>query len=146
MNTTIDNTQDIIDSRDIIARIEELETELQAAQEGVGGPESAQGFDEWLAETATYSEHVMQDAAQELIELRELASECGGYGDWAHGEALIRESYFTEYAQELAEDIGAVGKDQQWPLCHIDWEGAADALKADYMEVSFSGVTYLMRA
>jgi hypothetical protein len=59
---------------------------------------------------------------------------------------LIREDYFTEYAQELAEDIGAVPREIGWPLYHIDWEAAADALKRDYMTVEFLGQTYYVQA
>jgi hypothetical protein len=114
----IDNGQDIIDSRDIIARIEELDS-LDERDE---------------------------DEAKELTILRKVADQGEGYGDWEYGEGLIRESYFETYAQELAEDIGAIGKDMQWPLSHIDWEAAAEELKMDYTEIDFDGITYYMRA
>ena len=53
---------------------------------------------------------------------------------------------FQEYAQKLAEDIGAIGKDNQWPLYCIDWEYAARELKMDYSEVEVDGTTYYFRA
>jgi hypothetical protein len=82
-----------------------------------------------------------------LKALQALADEASGYApDWQYGEALIRDSYFTEYAQELAEDIGAVNCDASWPNQYIDWERAADALKADYTSVDFDGVDYWVRS
>lgn len=133
------NNDDIIDSRAVIERIAELESELEDATETDHGwviPESEDnGVETDVAEEA-----------EELNALKELADEAEGYGDWAHGETLIRESYFEEYAQQLAEDIGAVSGSETWPLTCIDWEKAADELKADYMTVDFDGVDYLMRA
>jgi antirestriction protein len=59
----------------------------------------------------------------------------------------IREASRTEYAQEFAEDIGAVEKDSSggWPGFYIDWEAAAEALQQDYTVVEFRGSTYYVR-
>ena len=118
MTTEITNSQDIIDSRDIIARIADLEedTDLDVSE------------------------------VDELEALKALAKEGEGCGDWEHGEALIRDSYFEEYAQEMACSTGAISNDAQWPTSHIDWPSAADALRMDYMEVDFDGEAYQMRA
>ncbi len=123
----IHNGSDVIDSRDIIAKIEELES-LEFDADGEA--------------TADFSE----DDIAELETLRALASECEGYGDWPHGEALIRDTYFEEYAQQLAEDIGAINSDATWPNNCIDWEHATNELKHDYMSVEYDGVEYWMRA
>jgi hypothetical protein len=48
---------------------------------------------------------------------------------------MVLDSYFIEYAEQLADDIGAIGRD-----------AAADALKQDYTEVTFGGHTYWWRA
>lgn len=114
----VDNRQDILDSRDIIERLEELE-ELKSAGEE---------YDE-----------------DELTALQDLAEECEGFDDWEYGATLIRESYFEDYARELAEDIGAITGDESWPLNCIDWEKAAEQLGVDYSEVTFDGVTYFIR-
>ena len=37
-----------------------------------------------------------------------------------------------EYAQDLAESIGAIDSDASWPLSYIDWERAARDLMMDY--------------
>lgn len=157
---SIDNHQDVIDSRDVIERIEELEAERQVLQDSLdesiacceyhGTPEShpehfeAQELRDCRAALAAWDE---SDEGQELATLRALAEECEGYAsDWKHGEALIRASYFTEYAQQLAEDCGMVNSAATWPNNCIDWEQAARELKYDYTEVDFGGASYYIRA
>lgn len=115
------STDDVIDSRDVIAAIEELREERDLDPEA-------------------FIEQADLDA------LEELAEEAEGSPDWQYGETLIRESYFTDYARELAEDIGAIQSDAQWPNYCIDWERAARELQQDYMSVEFNGVTYFIRA
>lgn len=136
VTTSIDNGQDIIDSRDVIARIEALQDELA---ECAHDPE-AMASDDAVIVCDLWAEH------EELIALKALAEEGEASPDWQYGEALIRDSYFTEYAHELAEDIDAVNKSASWPLNHIDWEAAAEALQADYVNCDFDGVTYWIRA
>jgi hypothetical protein len=142
----VSNTQDVIDSRDILERIEELETELQDAHEGCE-EEPAQTFDQWLKDVSEDDDATMQDAAKELLILRALVEEIDqNAGDRARdGVGLIRDSYFETYAREMAEDIGAIGRDAPWPACHIDWEAAADALKQDYSSIDYDGVEYWVR-
>lgn len=67
------------------------------------------------------------------------------YAD-SYDPALIADSYFERYAEELAEDIGAIPHDAQWPANRIDWEAAADDLRMDYTAVTFDGNDYLMRS
>jgi len=116
----ISNADDLIDSRDVIERIGELE--------------------------AIESEDRDGEEQQELAALKALEDEASGSGDWQYGETLIRNSYFETYAQDLAEDLGYTNREQSWPFCHIDWSAAADALKADYTSIEFSGQTYWIRS
>ena len=125
MKREIDNTQDIMDSRDIIERIEELE------------------YDQ--SELFTEGKELDEDEAKELKILKELEDECN-YGDWAYGETLIRETYFKEYAQDLAEDCCEMPKEYSWPHSCIDWDQAARDLQMDYSAVEFDGVTYYIRS
>ena len=114
----IDEYQDVIDSRDVIAKIAELEADDERNE----------------------------DDEQLLSDLRDLASEGADYcEDWTFGEALIRDSYFTDYAQELADDIGAIDANASWPSSHIDWDAAARELRMDYSPLTFRGVTYWAR-
>lgn len=158
MANTIDNFDDVIDSRDVIARIEELEEEREALQLEIDDAEV-----QWLkTEAGTDEAHAVvdrrqaayvaldawtaSDDADELRILKALADEASGYAaDWRYGETLIRDSYFRDYAMELADDIGAVLDNAQWPMTCIDWDQAARELQMDYSAVDFDGVTYWIR-
>lgn len=142
MTNTISNTDDLIDVRDLIARVEELREErddLQTALDG-GSQEDVNALAEW--ET---------DNAEELAELESLLDDLQGMGgdeqwegDW-YPVTLIRDSYFQDYAQELAEDCGQVDPRAAWPMNCIDWEKAARELQYDYSSVELDGVTYWTR-
>ena len=124
------NTDDIIDSRDIIERIEELENDL---------PTNA-------GEVMPGTSDEIQEIRDELAILKALAEECEGYAPvWAYGEALIRDSYFQDYAQELAEECCEMSNADQWPYTCIDWEQVAEELQMDYACVDFDGVDYWIR-
>jgi hypothetical protein len=113
----ISNSDDVIDSRDVIARIDELEND--------------ENLD--LVEVA------------ELDALKALAEEAEQYAeDWSYGSTLIRDSYFTDYAEELCKDIGQLPRDIPDYIV-IDWEATAENLKADYTSVDFDGVEYWVR-
>ena len=122
------NADDILDSRDIIARIEELTEEIHEF------------------ECAGLDEDDYADERDDLESLTALQEEAEGYSeDWQYGATLIRDSHFETYAQELAEEIGAIDSDAPWPANCIDWQVAADQLKLDYTSVDFDGVTYWVR-
>jgi hypothetical protein len=138
MARDVDNSQDVIDSRDVIARIEELQAERDACV--LGAPDGTETPDPegWAGN--------FPEEAAELAALESLAEEAEGYAaDWQHGEALIRDSYFTEYAEQLAEDCGMIKEGATWPNNCIDWERAARELQMDYTSVDFDGVTYWTR-
>jgi hypothetical protein len=171
MNRDVDNTKDIIDSRDIIARIEELQEERGAltgrfrlwkcdngsfdvidSDDETEEPGSTIVYqnvgadgDEASAWDAVYALENPSEA-KELAILEALADECEGCGDWSHGETLIRETYFKDYAQELADDLGVDQSSMQWPYTCIDWDQATRELAMDYTSVDFDGVEYLLRS
>jgi hypothetical protein len=122
MDKAIRNTADVIDSRDVIERIEWLQDQERTAEE-----------------------------SEELTGLLAVAKEGEASPDWNYGEALIRESYFTDYIEQLIDDCYSLPEEMNsgvWPWRHItiDFEAAAEEAKADYIEVDFDGVTYLIRA
>ena len=128
MTEEITNNEDIISSKDIIARIEELQEDADLLD------------DSELSELADL----------ELFELEILtALDQDGRGrfpdSWEDGVCLIRDSYFTKYAQELAEDIGAISDTNAWPANCIDWNYAAKQLTTDYACLEFGGVEYWAR-
>ena len=55
---------------------------------------------------------------------------------------FVRDSYFVQYARELADDIVPYAGVPRWPFNCIDWQEAADELQQDYYDVDFDGVTY----
>ena len=60
-----------------------------------------------------------------------------------YGEVgLIADNYFKEYAQNLAEDIGAILRVGEWPAYCIDWDWAARELQMDYTSVQIDGHDY----
>lgn len=121
MADSIDNYSNFINLRDVIARVEELEDSTDAEE------------------------------LEELEMLQDLLAELAGRGgneqwrgDW-YPATLIRDSYFKEYAQELADDIGAIDANANWPLNCIDWDQAARDLRMDYFSVDFDGVQFWTR-
>lgn len=125
----IDNTENVIDSRDIIDRIEELE----ALRADAG---------------------LVADDDEELRVLLELAEQCEDSPDWTYGESLIRDSFFTDYTHSLVEEccdapssIPMLG----WPwnvngAITIDWNIIAESAKQDYTCVNYDGVEYWIRS
>jgi hypothetical protein len=108
---------DIIDSRDVIARIAYLE------EDGA-------------------RDETEQD---ELAALKAVAEQGEEWAkDWEYGAVLIRDSYFEDYARELADEIWAVAN-AFWPNSCIDWERAAAELKQDYTSITLAGVDYWVR-
>lgn len=146
---------DVIDSRDIIERIEELEsilTDAHAAETESGATDL--DFDEWLdamrAAASPASSHELNLEREEFEELRRLADECECYADWVHGETLIADEYFTKYIEELINDCYEMPKDVnsgKWPWRHMtmDYDAAAEEAKADYAEVGIFGRVFWIR-
>jgi hypothetical protein len=123
MAREISNWDDVIDSRDVIERLAELDD---------------------LADPDT--DYELDDAEEtERTALRALVDEGEGFEDWRHGATLIRDSYFEDYARELADDLGMTPNDVSWPLTCIDWEQATRELQMDYTSIDFDGTTYWTR-
>lgn len=120
--------EDMLDSRDMEERRQELE---DAKELHTDNPEEHPDLDE--------------DEAELFKVLNEIKAECESSG-WKHGIGFIRETYFKDYAQDLAEDIGAIPKDVSWPCSCIDWEQASDELKQDYTASELGSVTFYWRA
>lgn len=138
------NLEDVIDVRELTDRVDELREERDNFEitHPDGGTVEAPG--EWAG--------LNPDDAAELATLEAILSELEGYGgdeqwngSWYPG-TLIRDSYFEDYAQELAEDVcsDAIGN-ASWPLTCIDWKHAARELQMDYSAIEIDGVTYWYR-
>jgi hypothetical protein len=150
---SIDNTVDILDSRDVLRRLYELNNEPLTTEEmDILALDSSEGdhpvFEDLTDEQAeTLRAHA--DSSCELDEwvtLRKLVEgirrEASGSPE--DGVTLVRHTYLADYARELAHDMGAIDSGASWPINCIDWDEAADQLCADYGEVVFDGVAYLV--
>lgn len=116
----VTNFDDVIDSRDVIDRIEYL--------------------------TNLPMDEITEDEESELTALTELAEAGSCYAeDWSYGATLIRDSYFQTYAEELADDLSLLAHEGQWPYTCIDWEAAARGLQQDYTSITFDGIDYWVR-
>jgi hypothetical protein len=155
-NTGISNSDDVIDSRDVIARIEEIESMIESPVCETCGCTLTWNAGEYVYEghTDECESDVDPDAGpdedelEELKYLKALQDEAEGYsnGDWKYGSTLIRDSYFVDYCKELVQDIGDMPKNiPAYIKNNIDWDGVADDLKVDYTEVDFDGVAYYIR-
>jgi hypothetical protein len=139
MSRSIDNTQDVMDSRDVIKRFEEITSEVEALAE-----EAGQELDDFLKDNES-------DEAMEYKTLKQVCEDGENSPDWTHGETLISDSYFTDYIEELINDCYEMPKEINsggWPWRHIkiDFEAAADEAKQDYFEIDFDGIIYWIRA
>ena len=129
--TNFTNQDDVIDSRDIIARIEELETVKADFIE-----DCDDNFKD--AQAVAWDE---SDDGKELDMLLKLQSDCEDYVGNFDGESLIKESYFETYIDDMLEDIGDLPKIPSYINFTINY---AD-LKLDYADVNFNGEWYLIR-
>jgi len=120
--TDFNNNSNFIDSRDIIERIDELTDEI---------------------ETGLENDEDMDSEKDELIALLALQDDCN-YGDWESGATLINDSYFTEYAEQTADDL--YGIQDCWPFNTIDWAFAAEQLQQDYTSINFDGAEFWIRS
>lgn len=137
VESTVDLSADVIDVRDIIARVLELRDERDEYNEKMGSPDAWDG--------------VPDGEPEELAMLEDILSELAGYGgdEEFDGDCypitLVSDRYFQEYAQNLAEDCGMVDTSARWPMNCIDWEQAARELQYDYSSIEIHGSTYWYR-
>jgi hypothetical protein len=165
MANEITGVEDVLDSRDVIERLDELQEELDnleaeadSAQQALDEwlePEEPDQFDDFKHQRLTEAfvtaqqkiNEWLSDYGDEYVGLKKLDEDASSYApDWRHGEQLISEDYFETYARELAYDTGAIKDNMSWPLNHIDWEAATNALLDDYTSSEFRGTTYYYRS
>ncbi len=139
----------IIYTRDLNKRLNELEDEREDLEDAVTilkdeakdcDPDEKEECDDNVTDAIEALKEWDEENKGELDELYAMRDEIS---EWRHDEALIAEEDFAEYAEQLADDL--YGVEQRWPFDHIDWDAAADALKADYSTIDYQGTTYLYR-
>jgi hypothetical protein len=118
---------DVIDVRDIIERLEELEELI----EGEGCEEACNEYREEL----TLLSNIME-------EMKGYGGDEQWRGDW-YPLTLIRESHFSDYAEELVRDCYQLTGLPDF--VHIDWEATAREMQVDYTPIDVDGATYFYR-
>ena len=121
----LDLSADIIDVRDIIARVEDLRDEC----------------DETSALNTLESRQELKELESLLAEVQGLGGDEQWEGEW-YPVTLIRESYFESYMDEMLEDIGDIPKNiPSYMKIVIDY----DALRMDYTSVDIGKLVYWTR-
>ena len=143
------NGDDILDVRDIIERIEELDAihdDMYSAQTDENLPE------ERAHAVIKFTDWCMEEGGEcsERAILRSFMESIAGYGGDEQWEGswypvtLIRDSYFPDYAEELIKDCGYISKDlPSW--IEIDWQSTAKNIQVDYDSAELVDVTYWYR-
>ncbi len=128
---------DQFDIRDMIARVEELESEIENIDDMPEGD---------LMKNTVEGDNMRQEL-QFLSDFLEEVKGAGGdeqwRGDW-YPVGFIRDSYFTEYAMDMLKDCGELPQDIPHYIA-IDEEKTAENIQSDYSSVDFNGDTYWYR-
>jgi len=144
-------SQDVLSCRYVDDRIDELAAsryewvEEQLKARGLDGEDTTY-WDSVAGEWAESGPEGFKEEAEDLRILEEFRDDVDGYsGDRFRDTDAINDTYFEDYARQLAEDIGAIDPKADWPLTYIDWKAAAAALRQDYAEVDLDGTTFWVR-
>ena len=162
MRSSNEPGDNILDSRDVIRRYEELksdaedmyEAEIERLVEELCDDETSDEEREKLElsfrNKLPLDEFVDLEAvrgevyAEDYIKYRDFVEEAEDEViDWSYGATLIHDEYFETYAEELANDLYDI--EDHWPYTCIDWEQAAEELKQDYSQIEWDGNTYYYR-
>lgn len=124
----MDTYADMLDLKDIVERLAELREMASDPDTELDEDEAAE-----LAQLEDVAEAFRTDIGAELEEYAKDAP------------TLIRASYFVEYCQELADDLGYTSSDNPL-ICYIDWEAWAQDCAYDYSTVHFGGTKWMVRS
>ena len=146
---------DIDELNDRLKELEILEDDIAKAKDNLdeyvaehGEDDGSQELDALKSALESAEDNFTAEEREELQELRDLKDEVGESRGVIGNDngPFIDTRDFEEYAQELAEDIGAIDRRASWPMNCIDWEHAAKELSYDYSVVTFRGTDYYYRA
>ena len=149
----MDFTENIIDTRDIQDRIDELNDDIDTLENEISDlseeideldeddPDDKNEIDLKLYDIEDKRGQI-EDLQEELSMLLDVKSEVP---EFSYGETLIHESYWVEYVQDLCEDCGYISRDfPHWIA--IDWDATADNVAMDYSTIELDGNTYYFRS
>lgn len=114
--TDLSPYDDAINSRDVIARLAELDDEVEAGE--------------------------LDEDDEDFVDLLDFNEQGeAAFSDWLSGITLISENHFEEYARQYFEETNPADLGQ-WPYNCIDWGDAAEELQVDYTPIEYSGETF----
>lgn len=135
-------SKNILDSRDLAERLEELrslKSKLENAKSDVAEAETEEEQENAQQELQDAEMDFGESEINELEELETLESELP---EWKDGATLIHENYWNEYVEDLVSD----DLPRNIPgYIVIDWTATANNVRAGYSEVTYLGETYLVR-
>lgn len=120
--TEISSTDDLIDSRNVVTRFEELSY-------------------------ASDNDFIDDDEKLELKSLARLIMKGIDLEDWDHGAILVHSGYFTEYIKDYMQEAEAEALNVMANIfkANLDWEGIADDMRHDFTIIEWEGETFYTR-
>ena len=139
----------MIDTRDLVEKREELQTNLVDSFNEYFDTE-IEDFDELTKHISNSEDEDVQewrddnsDDFEHIKEIDELEDEIS---EFSFGEILIPENGFIEYCEDMVADCYYFTNVPSFIKYNINWEGVASDLSVDYTNVTYQGVSYLVRA
>lgn len=139
----------MIDTRDLVEKREELQTNLVDSFNNY--------FDTELEDFGDLTSYIDNSEDEDVQEWREDNSDDFDHieeidyiedtvSEFSYGETLIPVDDFTEYCEDMVEDCYDLTNVPSFIKNNINWEGVASDLSVDYTDVTYQGVSYLVRA
>ena len=136
----------MIDTRDLVEKRDELK-EFLVDDFNLTFEKEIKDFDELIEIVDNSEDKDVQKWRDDKVydfehidEINELEDEIS---EFSFGETLIPKHDFTEYCEDMGYDLTQV---PDFIKNNIDWEGVASDLSIDYTNVTYQGVSYLVRA
>ena len=139
----------MIDTRDLVEKREELQTNLVNSFNDYFDTE-LEDFGDLISYIDNSEDEDVQkwkednsDDFDHIEEIDELEDEIS---DFSFGETLIPEDDFTEYCKDTAEFLYYLKDVPDFIKNNINWDGVASDLEVDYSSVTYQGESFLVRA
>ena len=137
------NGDDVIDSRDLQEKYEELQAEFVEGYNNTQRNNKHRHIVDWNDDTKELDGE-LQSLHDEIDEMDSFIQEINDYGDYEYGTPIIRDYHFEDYCQEMLKDSGDI-PDSFPSYITIDWSDTAENLKADYVSAMWGGNEYYIR-
>ena len=152
----ITNSADILDSRNIQERYDDLTQTIEDAFSDAGRDsfDFLAAWDKDEKKTGAIVEYLIKRDLLDESEFEEwtliryvFIDNMSDFYEWDDGMVFLRNSYMNEdWAEQEMEDLGYLSRDLPYPIRdNINFAGILEDLRNDYNELDFDGVTYWYR-